>query len=245
MSIKQRNIGLIVGLVIIVLLSIVLIVRGNVRENSNAAVVRSASDQIDECGNDVECRDRILNSLGAEAGEINACRNLDGTELASCIRSQALTTKSVAVCNKLSGDDRDLCRDRVYFSLAGEEVNHLTCKNIKDEELRVSCARSVYVESIDSLEACSDLPNPVNEECKVRYQGNDIYESAQADACDSLESSSIQVCRSLQLITDFDGDGLTLREELDLGTSDTNRDSDGDGFDDATEIANGFNPLGE
>ena len=42
---------------------------------------------------------------------------------------------------------------------------------------------------------------------------------------------------------DSDGDLLTDDRELELGTDPNNPDSDGDGFWDGVEVANGFNPL--
>ncbi len=42
---------------------------------------------------------------------------------------------------------------------------------------------------------------------------------------------------------DPDGDGLTNKEEADLGTDPDLADSDGDGIDDPTEIADGLDPL--
>lgn len=42
---------------------------------------------------------------------------------------------------------------------------------------------------------------------------------------------------------DIDADGLTNLQEQDLGTSPTNPDTDGDGVDDGTEVAQGSNPL--
>jgi hypothetical protein len=43
---------------------------------------------------------------------------------------------------------------------------------------------------------------------------------------------------------DGDGDGLTWKEEILLGTSDENIDSDGDGYSDFEEVMNLYNPAG-
>ena len=42
---------------------------------------------------------------------------------------------------------------------------------------------------------------------------------------------------------DWDGDGLTNKEEQDAGTNMNNPDSDGDGLPDGWEVANGLNPY--
>ena len=45
---------------------------------------------------------------------------------------------------------------------------------------------------------------------------------------------------------DTDGDGLTDKQELDTYNTDpTNTDSDGDGYADGYEVMNGFNPAGD
>jgi competence protein ComGC len=46
-------------------------------------------------------------------------------------------------------------------------------------------------------------------------------------------------------IVDLDEDGLSDKEEILLGTSDNNSDSDGDGYDDIVELENLYNPAGE
>ena len=47
----------------------------------------------------------------------------------------------------------------------------------------------------------------------------------------------------LDLNSDWDGDGLTLAQELALGTDPFNPDTDGDGLSDGYEVAHGTNPL--
>ena len=44
---------------------------------------------------------------------------------------------------------------------------------------------------------------------------------------------------------DTDGDLLTDEREKELGTDPNNPDTDGDGYLDGPEVANGYNPLGE
>lgn len=44
-------------------------------------------------------------------------------------------------------------------------------------------------------------------------------------------------------ITDSDGDGLTLKQEAQIGTNDDLKDSDKDGLDDNLELKYGTNPL--
>lgn len=70
----------------------------------------------------------------------------------------------------------------------------------------------------------------------------------------SLIIFSIALISSLTLFTaaqnapenvfeDFDGDGLSNREEQTLGTDYQNADTDGDGYGDGVEVASGYDPL--
>lgn len=49
----------------------------------------------------------------------------------------------------------------------------------------------------------------------------------------------------LNLDKDSDQDGLTDKEEALLGTKSDTADSDGDGYDDLTEIRSGYDPAGQ
>jgi hypothetical protein len=73
-----------------------------------------------------------------------------------------------------------------------------------------------------------------------------IFEGIYGEAPDTTEEWNI-----MQAITysgasrgvDSDGDLLTDEREMELGTDIHNPDTDGDGFGDGVEVANGFNPL--
>lgn len=62
-------------------------------------------------------------------------------------------------------------------------------------------------------------------------------------ACDQVsEQSQLQASRLLTV--DDDGDELNVVAEYWYGTDQFSKDTDGDGFTDSAELANGFNPLG-
>lgn len=80
---------------------------------------------------------------------------------------------------------------------------------------------------------------------------NDLTESwrdyIEADAadigCSDYALADIEASKTL-LITDADGDGLTLIAERFFGSNDSKKDTDGDGYDDYIEVENGYNPNG-
>ncbi|PLX24585.1 hypothetical protein C0580_04780 [Candidatus Parcubacteria bacterium] len=59
------------------------------------------------------------------------------------------------------------------------------------------------------------------------------------------DEDRLTVLNQAVLILDSDGDGLSDDLEKYYGTRADNKDTDGDGYDDATEIKNGYNPNGE
>ncbi len=66
------------------------------------------------------------------------------------------------------------------------------------------------------------------------------YNALYASSSPSLDMNSLG---DDNWATDIDGDGLTESEESFWGTNPNNKDTDGDGYDDATEIRTGHDPL--
>ncbi|HLD20566.1 MAG TPA: hypothetical protein VJB64_00560 [Patescibacteria group bacterium] len=59
----------------------------------------------------------------------------------------------------------------------------------------------------------------------------------------SVEESPVQIEEQVDVAVDSDADGLTDQQETDeLGTDPQNADTDGDGYSDGEEVANGYDP---
>ena len=75
-----------------------------------------------------------------------------------------------------------------------------------------------------------------------------LTDSANPDSDSDGISDGQEIALGLDLLApvdpflDFDGDGLTHKQELEFGSNPLMVDSDGDGLDDATELRNGWNP---
>ena len=61
--------------------------------------------------------------------------------------------------------------------------------------------------------------------------------------CAELSEEERVQCTEIFSSTDADVDGLTAQKEAELGTSDANADTDGDGYADGEEVSAGYNPL--
>jgi len=59
------------------------------------------------------------------------------------------------------------------------------------------------------------------------------------------EKYGVSVLSEVDLMRDDDHDGLTLKEEYIHNTDPNNPDTDGDGYSDGREVANGYNPAGD
>jgi LPXTG-site transpeptidase (sortase) family protein len=56
---------------------------------------------------------------------------------------------------------------------------------------------------------------------------------------------NVRILSEIDEKIDVDGDGLTLKQEYEYGTDPHNPDTDGDGYNDGREVANGYSPTGE
>ncbi len=117
------------------------------------------------------------------------------------------------------------------------------------EELNGFVSKSLSVKSI---------PNDVFTGQSFVYQVTEIgyaltYTMQFTDGISSYErkkyvdgintATEVHLSFEAQELADSDNDGLSAARESELGTSDRKKDTDGDGYDDKTEVDGGFDPL--
>ncbi len=193
--------------------------------------------------NDLDCLRAAVKRATPEQG-VNACLALPLDELANCVKIYAWDSLEPDDCDPLKDEEKSSCLDTLYLIKANKESAPNLCDKISNPLKRSSCEKPDAVTSPEVLTA---------------------LEEGNPDSCKELTSTDSIACQELYNDTDRDQDGLSLREEFVLKTSDkqadfdndglkdgeevynyktnpTNPDSDGDSYLDGEEVQNGYNP---
>lgn len=152
------------------------------------------------------------------------------------VAHQAAVVKETSVCDVLKNGERDQCVVRTAFSAGDVSL----CDAVSDAGVRDLCKRQFV--RMDAAN-CRELGGGQTE-CDTEAAYEAALKSGDPASCASSDPVVQQNCTDMLGELDQDGDGLTFVEEHRYGSSDTNPDSDGDGFKDGDEVAAGFNPNG-
>lgn len=218
-------IGVLVLVGLIVLVVNLVRNRQSVRQQTDQAVELlngAIEEELADCetaDDPVACAEALRSSTARSMGEALACESLDSEEaIVNCVSLIALDQLDAEVCQVLKNSERESCEDLVYQTQAVEQSDVELCRQIHDESVRVACLNRVQVSPVsDELAAILAIGDP--------------------SACTSFESESEREnCEALVYGTDDDRDGLALAFEYELGTSDHNADTDGDGLKDGDEV---------
>jgi pimeloyl-ACP methyl ester carboxylesterase len=132
-----------------------------------------------------------------------------------------------------------------------QESNHDVVSNDRERAFLFSAIASAAPEFdtdgdnvLDTFDNCDDVPNPdmrdtdddeAGDACDLDDDGDGLLDTFE----DEYGYNSL---RAGEQNSDDDDDGLTALEEQNAGTHPKRRDTDGDGFDDGTELAGGSDP---
>jgi hypothetical protein len=180
----------------------------------------------------------------AEQAKVSAEQALSscgkGSDAAACqqlaVSLVAASAKATAACDVLSGSSKDQCVLRTAFASGDASM----CSTIVDAGVRDLCARQFVQMDADN---CTQLGGGETE-CDTERLYAAALKSGDPASCDSPDAQAKANCLEKLAGTDQDQDGLSFIEEHHYGTSDTNADTDGDGFKDGDEVSKGFNPAG-
>lgn len=139
---------------------------------------------------------------------------------ASVAADLAQSTGKVSFCNELTAEAYDNCVG--LAALTSKSL--IACQQIKDQEKETACANAVDA-----------LLHPAVLEVDAETQA--AIDAHNPDGCLAMtDETKREICLELVGVPDRDLDGLNQEEEITLGSSDTNIDSDADGLSDTDEV---------
>ncbi len=216
--------------------------RGGNAQSALDATKQEITARQAECeqGNE-SCMTQTQADIARVAGQAEACEGLNDAKKENCVTLIAKDKKDSTLCGELSAEAKTRCADAVALRRAADGEGMSVCDDIVDASLKSAC--TAQVESTARAKGnCAELG--VDEGvCDTRAQLEAIYVAGNMAACAELEQSLREECLDYFTSIDADGDGLRADEEAKIGASDRLADTDGDGYDDGTEVRSGYDPL--
>ncbi len=201
------------------------------------AAVLACADEEDPAA----CEAAARADAARATGEASVCDGLEDAEYRNCVTLIAQDEKDPDVCSVLSGDEETACADSATLFAAQESSDYGTCSTIVSEELRVACQNQLLDVVIAEGE-CAKY-GISDEVCNYPAKLAAIIAAGDPLGCLEVSSDKRDECNDMFTSLDQDRDGLSLLDESKLGTSDTNADTDGDGYTDRQEVESGHDPL--
>lgn len=241
----------IIGALIAVLaIAISILVLRNRAENISP--VRQVENIIEETCEGEACA--LATALGAAraARDTSIC-DATATEgdANECMWQYAYGMSDPSACNQLNGEKKESCLSSTYYKMANEKSDIVMCEQIPTLQLKEVCVDELLLSYV-VLDRCAeagasrgvcDTKLAEWRALAARIDSQLCTPFAQGEAGE--DGAEYVLCTQVIDNIDLDGDGLTIREEVEYGTDSNNKDTDGDSFDDGTEIRGGYNPLGQ
>lgn len=243
-----KRIGIIVGVLFVLVLGGIFLTNfvkslsGDEVQSELEAAEAEVAQRQEECEEgDEACKDQAQTEVARASGVVEACNGLEEQALLNCVTLIAMEEKNQYACNTLGGGEQTMCSDAVLLARAEAGEGMSICKDIKDSTKKTSCEALVT----SSARASGDCVKYGVDQSVCDAQGviNALLAAGDFSGCAELPEEERIMCVERFSSTDADSDGLTAQEESAYGTSDQSADTDGDGYDDRTEIEAGYNPL--
>jgi hypothetical protein len=215
-------------------------VDGEKIEQANQIIERAAENCEAQADREA-CEDRARAEAARTTGQVSVCDGLEGGAFTNCVSLIALDTADAEVCAVLSGSNETSCQDGATLIAAQRAQSYAACASIIDESLRTSCQLQLRGTVIANGEC--EKYGIAKEECDYPAKLAAIIALGNPQGCAQLSSDQKAGCEDAFTSLDQDRDNLVLAEEYRLGTSDTNADTDGDGYTDGEEVKSGHDPL--
>lgn len=201
---------------------------------------------------------------------VEYCFSLESKRIDECINGVAKSANDASICDKISGDLKDDCKESILYEeiVSGDDMER--CSELKIAGIYSQCITSFFWKW-DDLEKCSIAEEKDRGDCidiinkKIAYQNNDESKCNDVNNED-LKDDCFTVIKSKP--KDSDNDGILDGDEISYGinpysidtdkdgvndldelknyfTNPNKADTDNDGFSDGDEIKNGYNPKGD
>ena len=174
-------------------------------------------------------------------GEASVCADLEEAERVNCVSLIANDKADPSLCAMLSGDSETACRDGATLIAAKNANAYGMCATIESSTLREGC-QGQLLKYVIADNACETYGIDAAT-CNFPGLLNEVIMNADPSGCQQFSGEQRASCEDVFGSIDQDNDGLVLMTEATLGTSDTNADTDGDGYTDSDEVASGYDPL--
>ena len=233
------------GLLVVVVLIFVSVAVVNILKNRKLAnqenSVMGQADSLEsqlasKCkADDAACLEQARADAARSLGVSQACAELKAAALANCVTLIAQDRKDAEVCKELSGADKSDCQYSVYLRVANDELKLTTCDQIATVTAKSACRSQVSAKLV-SQGRCAEAGVDVSE-CQAADALSAAIQTGTAAAClaSSTEIQRYDCDRAINSI-DEDHDQLVLVDEVSLGLSDANADTDADGLSDGDEV---------
>lgn len=237
--------GVVVGVAVIVL--VVIFILNSIhatRPNSLANVKDRIEQAVADCSQEKDpaaCASRTQAELARAAATPAACQGLTDAAYSNCVGLIARDTKDIKVCSALTDDTKTSCQDAIVLLQATSAQDYKLCSALHDVTKQASCQAQI-LPSILAAGECSTYDIP-QDQCDQQSALDAAIVAGNPAGCDTLQANFAASCHDIFSSIDADHDGLSLAEESKYGTSDQQADTDGDGYDDGVEVANGHDPL--
>lgn len=204
-------------------------------------IITQASTECTSAKNPQACEDIARAKAAKVTGQATVCDGLKDDALTNCVVDVARSTGNADACLLLSGDGATTCKDLATYTTAKNSKNYGTCSNIIDKKLIAGCQGALLPIVIASNECIKYSIDQAT--CDYPAKLVEVIAEGKLSGCAQLGDAYKGACEQAFSSTDQDGDGLSLAEESALGTSDTNADTDGDGYTDSQEVDSNHDPL--
>lgn len=242
---RSKNGLAVLGFGALVVVLVIIFIVNTVASRRTATNDAELSHALTDCAtakDPAACEVKARTDAARQGNGSGACKGLEGDALTGCVTLAAFASLNEDDCDDAAdAEGKTSCADSVRLRNAVAQNDYGMCADIQSETTRATC-QTRLLSIVVAAGKCEE--NGVDAAvCDARMQMTTIVDAGDYKACAGLPSPYNVDCQDVFSSVDRDGDGLTRKEEFEVGTSDDAADTDGDGYADKDEIESGHDPL--